>query len=232
MARPWISCNLAVSADGKISSAGHRPSTWTSARDHERLLTLRRPAQALLVGRGTLETDQMTLTVPGNALQPLRCIVSRHGKLSPSHPVFQRAGGEIHLLVTETPELQEPIAATIHQDTLEGFLKTLHAAYHVRHLHCEGGGQLIRSLAEIDAIDEFHLTLAGHTLLGGYRSPTASGLPGDFLSASRTFELSHFEPVADTGECFLSYRRVGSTSPADELGMKISPPGTGSGVPQ
>lgn len=218
MARPWISCNLAVSADGKISSVGHQPSTWTSARDHERLLVLRRPAQALLIGRGSLETDQMTLTAPDSS--PLRCIVSRHGKLSPSHPIFQRAGGDIHLLVTGSLELQEPIAATIHQDSLEGFLHTLHAAYHVRHLHCEGGGQLIRSLAEIDAIDEFHLTLAGHTLLGGHRSPTATGLPGDFLPASRAFRISHFEPIPDTGECFLSYRRIRSSAPPEELGME------------
>ena len=67
---------------------------------------------------------------------------------------------------------------------------------------------MIRSLAEVDAIDEFHLTLAGHTLFGGLSAPTATGIPADFLPASVKFTLRHFEPRPDAGECFLSYRRV------------------------
>ncbi len=78
----------------------------------------------------------------------------------------------------------------------------------VRHLHCEGGGQLIRALAELDAIDEFHVTLAGHALFGGMEAPTATGIGVDFLPASLDFALSHFEPRPDMGECFLSYRRA------------------------
>jgi riboflavin biosynthesis pyrimidine reductase len=211
MLRPWISCNLAISADGKISSAGHRPATWTSPLDHQRLLALRQPAHALMVGRGTLETDQMTLTVPGNTAQPLRCIVSRHGNISPEHPIFHRPGGEIHLLITDAPHPQVAIPATIHHESLADFLLKLHTEHQVEHLHCEGGGQLIRSLAELDAIDEFHLTLAGHTLLGGAQSPTVTGIPDIFLPKSQAYALSHFEPIPETGECFLSYRRVMSS---------------------
>lgn len=205
MHRPWISTNLAVSADGKISSVSRRPSGWTSRADHARLLLLRENADALLVGRGTLEADRMTMTVPGKS--PLRCIVSRSGVLAPDHPVFQKPGGPIHLLVTGNPSASPLPGATIHHGTLAGFLETLAKDHGVRHLHCEGGGQLIRSLAEIDAIDEFHLTLAGHTLFGGTGAPTATGIPGEFLPATRIFTLSHFESRPDAGECFLSYRR-------------------------
>jgi hypothetical protein len=79
MPRPWISTNLAISLDGKISSAAFHPSGWTSREDHARLHELRRPADALLVGRGTLVADRMALTVPGKAVQPLRCVVSTTG---------------------------------------------------------------------------------------------------------------------------------------------------------
>src|SRR5687768_15559057 len=78
MPDPWLSTNLAISADGKISSVHHLPSRWTSAEDHRRLLELRASADALLVGRGTWENDRMTLTAPQN---PLRCVVSREGNL-------------------------------------------------------------------------------------------------------------------------------------------------------
>ena len=202
MTRPRISINFAVSADGKISSVAKRPSGWTSKEDHARLLKLREGADALLVGRGTLEADRMTMKAPGN---PWRCVVSRGGKFDPSHPLFHSEGGPIHLLVTEGDPPAIP-GVTIHTGKLSAFLQTL-ATSGIKHLHCEGGGELARELAAMDAIDEIHLTWAGHTIFGGREAPAISGVPGDFLPASRTYELVEFDPQPETGECFLSYRR-------------------------
>jgi 2,5-diamino-6-(ribosylamino)-4(3H)-pyrimidinone 5'-phosphate reductase len=202
MKRPNISINFAVSADGKISSVAKRPSGWTSKEDHARLLKLREGADALLVGRGTLEADRMTMKSPGN---PLRCVVSRSGKFDPAHPLFHTEGGPIHLLVThgEAPAIP---GATIHTGSLASFFQEL-ADLGVKHLHCEGGGELARELAALDAIDEAHLTWAGHRIFGGREAPTISGVPGEFLPASREYELVEFDPRPETGECFLSYRR-------------------------
>lgn len=211
MLRPRISTNLAISADGKISSVNGMASGWTSKDDHARLLELRENAGALLVGRGTLETDRMTMTVPGKAVQPLRCVVSRGGNFDIKQPLFEQPGGDIHLLITgdgapELPEFRQG-NVTIHNKGLQDFLESLASKYAVDHLHCEGGGQLIRALAELDVIDEFHLTLAGHSLFGGLGAATATGVPAEFLPAARDFQLSHFEPRPDLGECFLSYTR-------------------------
>ena len=211
MLRPLVSTNLAVTADGKISSTVQRPTGWTSREDHARLLELRANADAILVGRGTLDADRMTLTVPNRSAQPLRCIVSRSGVIDPAHPIFAKAGGDIHLLVTgQNPSSQaSPLDSrmTVHHQTLLGFLHTLAAEYQVRHLHCEGGGQLIRALAELDAIDEFHLTLAGHTLFGGQQAATATGIPAEYLPKSIDFTIRHFDPRPELGECFLTYAR-------------------------
>ncbi|MBK1816905.1 RibD family protein [Luteolibacter yonseiensis] len=196
--------NFAISADGKISSTGKRPSGWTSPADHTRLLALRSTADAILVGKGTLVADRMTMTVPGKTVQPLRCIVTRGGSLDPDLPVFQKPGGAIHLCVTGDRAGEIP-GATAHHTTLPAFLGTLATDLGVKHLHCEGGGELVRALAELDAIDEFHLTLAGHTLFGGLSAPTVTGIPSEFLPRSLDFEINHFEPR--DGECFLSYRR-------------------------
>lgn len=202
MTRPRISLNFAISADGKISSAAKRPSGWTSADDHARLLQLREHADALLVGRGTLEADRMTLKAPGD---PLRCVVSRSGNFDPAHPLFHTPGGEIHLLATDGQAPAIP-GTTAHSGSLASFLTTL-STLGVQRLHCEGGGELARELATLDALDEIHLTWAGHTLFGGRRAPTISGIPAEFLPASREYELTHFDPRPQTGECFLSYRR-------------------------
>ncbi|MDP7106530.1 MAG: dihydrofolate reductase family protein, partial [Roseibacillus sp.] len=102
--------------------------------------------------------------------------------------------------------------ATVHRCSLQEFLHILATGHQVRTLLCEGGGTLVRALAELDALDEIHLTWAGHTLLGGTEAPTITGPLGDHLPASLEFELTHFEPL-DNGECFLSYRRKRRPSP-------------------
>ncbi|MCW1887350.1 RibD family protein [Luteolibacter flavescens] len=200
---PTISLNFALSADGKISSVAKRPSGWTSREDHARLLELRKNADALMVGRGTLEADRMTMKSPQD---PLRCVVSRSGNFDPGHPLFHTPGGPIHLLATEGQGI-EIAGATLHRGSLADFLEEL-SRLGVRHLHCEGGGSLAFELLALDAVEEVHLTWAGHTLFGGREAPTISGVPGGFLPGSRKFELTEFDPRPEIGECFLSYRRV------------------------
>lgn len=209
MSTPWISVNLAISADGKISPERRIPSGWTSAADHQRLLDLRRGADALLVGKGTLVADQMTLTVPGEIEQPLRCIVSRSGEIDPNHPVFHRPGGQIHWCSTTGADGPEIPGVTVHRSSLADFLTILGTTHGARRIHCEGGGQLVRELMELDRIDEFHLTVAGHTLFGGARSPTPTGVPGDFACPSRGFQITAFEFLREAGESFLTCRRMG-----------------------
>lgn len=204
MARPWISTNLAISADGKISSVEKIPAKWTSEADHTRFHEHRKNADALMVGRATWKNDRMTMTAPGN---PLRCVVSVSGHFDPDHPIFSTPGGPIHLLVAGSLVSDAPEGATVHYADLTDFLHLLATDYQIKRLHCEGGGELIRSLAEIDAIDEFHLTWAGHTLFGGTTAPTPTGIANAFLPSSKHFRLSAFEPNPETGECFLTYLR-------------------------
>lgn len=203
LSRPQISLNLALSADGRITSPAGRPSGWTSERDHQRLLQLRQAAEALIVGRGTLEADRMTL---GGPHQPWRCVVSRSGFFDPGHPLFSSPGGPIHLLATAAPAPSIE-GAEGHTGSLADFLAELHRRG-IRRLHCEGGGGLARALAELDALDLVHLTWAGHTIFGGRENPGLTGPPGEFLSASLSYELTDFEADPSTGECFLSYRRL------------------------
>jgi len=215
--RPAISLNFAIGADGKITGADHRPSgTWTSPADHERLLALRLGADALLVGRGTLEADSMSLAAPspsGPAARrqlPLRCVVSRTGRFDAGHKLFRTPGGPVHLLVTGPDDAPPGLAAlaTIHRATLPEFLATLHRDHGVRRIHCEGGGQLARELFALDLVDTLHLTWVGGMLFGGRDAPGITGPPGAFLPTTRHFRLDHFEPRPETGECFLTYRRA------------------------
>jgi 2,5-diamino-6-(ribosylamino)-4(3H)-pyrimidinone 5'-phosphate reductase len=202
-----ISANFAISADGKISSIDHRPSGWTSPADHQRLLSLRCGADALFVGHRTLIADNMSLTVPHQAQQPMRCIASASGSISGNEKIFHTAGGDIHVWCQKVPATTLS-QTTLHHGSLTDFLLHLHTICGVKHLHCEGGGTLLRLLLEIDCLDELHLTWAGHTLFSGEIAPTLSGIPGLPLAHSHHFALTHFEPLPDTGEIFLSYRNT------------------------
>jgi riboflavin biosynthesis pyrimidine reductase len=200
-----VSANFAISADGKISSVDSIPSGWTSARDHDRLIELRQEADAIIVGRGTLQNDQMSLTIPGPR-QPLRCVVTREGALRGDEKIFTTPGGDIHVLCTEKPGKSLP-GASIHVGNLPTFLNTLHENHGVRHLHCEGGGQLMSALLELDCIETLHLTWAARSLFGGTRAPTIIGHPGSAAPGEWPFLLDHCTPVAGAGEIFLTYRR-------------------------
>lgn len=213
--RPQILINFAITADGKTSTVRKDPAHFTSKADLQRLLAIRQRADAILVGRGTLEADNMSMTIPGElrpAKQPLRCIVSRSGRFDLTHKVFHSTGGAVHLLATDPPSGFDPtpltsVGATVHTSSLADFLTTLKQAHQVDTLLCEGGGSLVRALAELEAIDEVNLTWAGHTLFGGAEAPTISGGLGPHLPASLQFELTTFEPQ-DNGEAFLTYQRV------------------------
>jgi riboflavin-specific deaminase-like protein len=202
-----ISANFAISADGKISSLDHRPSGWTSKADHQRLLDLRRHADAIFVGRHTLQSDNMSLTVPEQEKQPLRCIASASGNLTGEEKVFHTPGGSIHLWCQTFPSIKLA-GVTSHQGSLTEFLETLHQQHGVNHLHCEGGGTLLRALLEIDCVDELYLTWAAHTMFGGATAPTIIGVPGLAMAQSQHFQITHFEPLDGLNEVFLSYRRI------------------------
>ena len=152
------------------------------------------------------------MTVPGQIKQPLRCVVSRSAQLDLSLPIFSTPGGQIHWLATdeESNRVENSMkgGVIVHHGSLEKFLGCLANEYHIKRIHCEGGGQLIRSLAELNWIDEYHLTIAGHTLFGGFQAATATGIPGDFLKNSLQFEISEFLPNPVNGECFLTYHKI------------------------
>jgi riboflavin-specific deaminase-like protein len=199
-----IIANLALTADGKISTSGKSPARFTSKRDLERLKEIRLSADAILVGRGTLEEDQMSLSADKSP-SPWRCVISETGRFDPRHPLFHTEGGPIHLIVTGTNQPEIP-GTIIHHSSLAEFIEWLSGQASIETLLCEGGGQLMAELFRLDLVDELHLTLACHTLFGGTTAPSLTGLPGEFLSSSRHFELSKIEK-SGSDEFFLHYLR-------------------------
>jgi riboflavin-specific deaminase-like protein len=226
--RPRVTVHFAVTLDGKVSTPRHTPAQFTSANDKKRLLKVRSENDAVMVAKGTLETDRMSLGIPDQVLrnerlrrgaskEPLRVIVSASGEIGLDLPIFQNPGAPIVLYTTsrisvpKRAELDAKIAvyeAGKEQVDLHYVLSHLYSHYQVHAVVCEGGPTLVRSLAEVDLIDRIVLTVAAK-LFGGRLAPTLSGPPGDFLPASRHFKLVNTE-IGDN-EFYLTYEHEACT---------------------
>jgi riboflavin-specific deaminase-like protein len=222
--RPLVILDFAVTADGKVSTGRYTPAQFTSARDKQRLLEIRALADAVLVGRGTLETDRMAMDLPDQRIRqrrieagksecPLRVILSGSGNISTALPVFKKGNAPILIYSTErmAPSQRRLLSeyATVHvsgSDRVDVFwvLRHLYDHYQVRSLVCEGGPTLVKALAYADVIDEIYLTVAAK-IFGGATAPGLTGLPGEFLPASRQFQLIDID--RGDNECYLRYRR-------------------------
>lgn len=220
--RPFVTANFALSWDARVTTRTFAPATFSSAADRRHMLELRARADAIMVGRRTLETDRTTLGLPtpgsrrerarrGLPPAPLRVIVTASGRLSARLPVFQRPGAPLVIFSTTAMPARTrtrlAALATLHLfpgstvPTAE-MLAILRRQYGVRTLLCEGGPSLLRTLIAADALDEINTTFCP-LVFGGRDAPGLTGPPGDFLPATVRCRLREWRVIG--GECFARY---------------------------
>jgi len=220
---PEVAVNFALTWDGRISTRNRTRADFSSPRDKHRLLEIRASGDALLVGRATLEIEQMKMGIPDEALcaarvarglppEPMRVVVSNSGRIDPAARLFESASAPI--LIFSTSQMPEAtrvalggkavlhLAEGSHVD-LRAMLQTLRGRHGVQRLICEGGPTLLRSLLEENLVDEINLTFCPR-VFGGADAPTLTGSPGAFLPAAIECKLEEMETVGE--ECFARYR--------------------------
>ena len=69
----------------------------------------------------------------------------------------------------------------------------------------EGGGEALRALAETDLIEEIEIEIFPQ-ILGGAKTPTLTGLPGEFLPKPLDFRMTSMKVIE--GRCVATFRRV------------------------
>jgi 5-amino-6-(5-phosphoribosylamino)uracil reductase/2,5-diamino-6-(ribosylamino)-4(3H)-pyrimidinone 5'-phosphate reductase len=217
--RPKVIANFAMTADGKVTTRNRTPATFTSPRDKQRLLEIRALADAVIVGRATVATDTMSMTLPDRALQsarsakglaaqPLRVIVSGRANPDPRWKVFRTPGARrivFHIapISTAARKKLEPLCALHQFEKIDDALAILRKDYNVRTLLCEGGPTLFRTFVEAETLDELYLTVAP-VIFGGKDAPTLTGTSPDFLPSIARFRLESMRVIG--GECYLRYR--------------------------
>jgi diaminohydroxyphosphoribosylaminopyrimidine deaminase/5-amino-6-(5-phosphoribosylamino)uracil reductase len=147
---PFVTLKAAMTLDGKLATVT-RESQWiTSEIAREKSLDLREQADAIMVGSGTVISDNPRLTRRlgrNTAVTPwTRVVVDTTGKLSPHAQIFAD-GGRTILFSTAPPEgLAKSVEAIVMKALdgrldLEPVLRELHARG-VRSLIVEGGSLL------------------------------------------------------------------------------------------
>lgn len=223
MRLPSVLANFAISLDGKIATRAKGPTTFTSPRDRRRMLELRAECDAIMVGRGTLEADDMPLRLPspklraqrlraGKSEEPVRVIFSNSGRLRKNLRIF-RGGPPIVVFSTQampaaTRRWLDKIADVRIEPRGKSVdprraLQILAKDYGVRSALCEGGAELFRSLVDARLVRELHVTFAP-LVIGGEDAPTLLGpARTSLLPRSIPLRLKKFRQEGD--EVFASY---------------------------
>jgi diaminohydroxyphosphoribosylaminopyrimidine deaminase/5-amino-6-(5-phosphoribosylamino)uracil reductase len=194
--RPHVMLKLAISADGKAGLAGRKPASITGGAARERVSLLRAASDAILVGIGTVLSDdpQLTCRLPGMfEHSPVRVVLDAQLRVPLSTSVVAT--------VRETPTwvftsrkasviaeeiLQQKGCKVFRVDDSDGrldvrqVLETL-AEQGITRLMVEGGPTVAASFADADLIDEAVL-LRGEKPIGAAGIDPLEKMPLDALT--------------------------------------------------
>ncbi len=175
--RPFLVAKQAISSDGCIAAAGHRPVAITGPASNAQVHLLRARADAILVGIGTVLADDPSLTcrLPGLAHRsPLRVVLDRRLEL-PLASRLAATARETPVLVVSDPEPDRARRAALDARGVrvlaaEGLADALMslAAEGVQTVLAEPGARLARALHEADLIDRYEI----------FEAPSAIGAGG------------------------------------------------------
>ncbi|TET90964.1 MAG: 2,5-diamino-6-(ribosylamino)-4(3H)-pyrimidinone 5'-phosphate reductase [Methanomassiliicoccales archaeon] len=181
--RPKVIVNCAVSIDGKIALPSRRQTRISNEEDIARVHRLRNECDAILVGVGTILSDDPNLTVKEKYVQdarkPLRIVLDSNGRTPLEAEVLK--GDAPTLIVTsegcESTFGQAEVARFGEDEVdISSLLSHLYEKG-VRKVLVEGGETVIWTFLKEGLVNELKV-FVGSMVIGGVRSPTLAGGEG------------------------------------------------------
>jgi 2,5-diamino-6-(ribosylamino)-4(3H)-pyrimidinone 5'-phosphate reductase len=205
--RPHVIVNVAMSADGKISTSQRRQVRISGAQDFTRVDRLKAESDAVMVGIGTVLADDPSLTIKsekcrkyrkeqGQDEHPVRIVVDSSARIPPDASVLNKGEGKRVIAVSKRADfnkvsvLKKKSTVIVTGDdkvdlaALMGELYTMG----VRRIMVEGGGTLIAGLFEAGLVNEI-FTFIGNIIIGGRDAPTCTDGEG-FIEDSSFLRLT------------------------------------------
>ncbi len=200
--RPYVILSAAISIDGKIATRTGR-SNLSSKKDLVRVHVLRRSADAILVGKNTINVDDPLLTVRYvKGKNPIRVILDSKGSLSPKSKVIKTAQKIPTILVVSesaTREVEKFAAKGVQvircgktKIDLKKLLELLRKKG-VKRIIIEGGGITNWHFFKEKLVDEIVITVTPY-IIGG--STAISLVEGDgFREIPKSFKLKKIKKI-------------------------------------
>jgi 2,5-diamino-6-(ribosylamino)-4(3H)-pyrimidinone 5'-phosphate reductase len=208
--RPYVVVNIAMSADGKISTRERRQVRISGTQDFKRVDRLKAGCDAIMVGIGTVLADDPSLTVKSEEClnyrrkkgwddHPLRVVVDSSGSSPPTASFLCKGEGKRVVAVSGRADAKkisvlEKKATVLVAGSDEvdlGILMDELGNMGVHHLMVEGGGTLISGLMKVGLVNEIY-TFIGNIIIGGKDAPTVSDGEG-FIRESEFARLTLLE---------------------------------------
>jgi diaminohydroxyphosphoribosylaminopyrimidine deaminase/5-amino-6-(5-phosphoribosylamino)uracil reductase len=208
--RPHVILKLAVSSDDKIAAAGHRPVAISGEAAKARMHLLRAQCDAILVGIGTVLSDDPLLTcrLPGmQARSPVRVVLDRSLRI-PATSRLVHSARSTPLWVMTSSLAEAPAAARLGSAgaqvirlastpqaglDLAEILRAL-AERGITRLLVEGGARVASSFVAAGLADEFWL-LRGREAIGADGIAALDALPLGAITASPAFRVRASESL-------------------------------------
>jgi len=207
--KPYVSLKLAMSLDGKIADYSGRSRWITGKKARMNVHDLRRRADAIMVGAGTVRADNPSLLpIPSLNRRPYRIILDARG-IVPSHACVLRDAFVSQTIMATT--LQCPLARRLAWRkkgaqvwllpsqkkgvSIPALMKKI-GRLGLLHVVCEGGAELASALIRAKAVDEFLFFLAP-CLIGGHNAIGAIGGKGWQLAKAPRLRLTEFQQIGD-----------------------------------
>jgi diaminohydroxyphosphoribosylaminopyrimidine deaminase / 5-amino-6-(5-phosphoribosylamino)uracil reductase len=208
--RPHVILKLAVSTDDKIALAGRKTVAITGEAANARVHLLRAQCDAVLVGIGTVLSDDPLLTcrLPGmEARSPVRIVLDRSLRI-PAASRLLHSARSTHLWVMTSSLAEAPAAARLGSAGAQvirlastppvglELAEVLHALADrgITRLLVEGGARVASSFVAANLVDEFWL-LRGADAIGADGIAALDALPLAAITQSPGFRVRASESV-------------------------------------
>ncbi len=188
--RPFVFINAAMSADGKIATIKQRQTRISGSLDFDRMDELRSSSDAIMVGIGTVLSDNPSLTVKspqrrekrrtgGKDETPVRIVVDSLARTPIDADIFKKGNGKRMIAVSESAPQERVKELAKHAEIITAGetkveLKRLLTELNVRginRLMVEGGATLNWGFISQGLVDEIY-TFIGNIIIGGKIAPT------------------------------------------------------------
>lgn len=216
--QPYITINVAMTADGKIDTVERQGAKISSPADWERVDRLRAGHDAIMVGGRTLLEEDPRLTLKSSGLRadrlarglgenPVKVGIVSEAILTPESRFLTYGDARVILFTTNrtsSEQIEQLRKQGAHVYITGGRRVDLFEAMNtlwelgIKKLLVEGGGTLNSALIQLGVVDEIH-TYVAPLIFGGSGAPTLADGLGLTRENAIQLKIQSVDPLDDGG---------------------------------